>query len=198
MAFWNETGVEPKRSFRWILTLPNIGNQWIAKTVTRPSWETSMTPHKFINHEFKYPGRVTWNPVDVTLVDPVDPVDTTASMVAILRSSGYNFPTSFGEGSQTITKKLATEALGMVKITQIGESENDKLDEWTLYNSFVTTCNLGDLSYESDDLLTISMTIAYDFAYMTRSGRNSGGWTAANNLQIPPPKASNSLDDKTS
>ena len=197
MAFWNDaTSVEPKRVFRWILTLPNIGNQWICKSVTRPSWETSVHPHKFINHEFKYPGRVTWNNIDISLIDPVAPVDTTASMLAILRSSGYNFPQSFGEGSQTITKAKATQALGMIEIKQIGADENDVLENWKLYNSFVTTCQLGELNYDGDEMLEIRMTVAYDFAYMTKSGRTQGGW-AGHGTGTPAPAATSPLDKTT-
>jgi len=201
MAFWSESGVEPKRTFRWLLTLPRIGEQWICKSVQRPSWETSMIPHKFINHEFKYPGRITWNPINIVLVDPVEPIDTTASMLAILRASGYNFPTGEAEARSTITKAQAVDAMGMVQIATLGTGADAEgsdgaaiVDSWTLVNPFATSVTLGDLNYDSEDMLEISFTLAYDYAYMTHSGGVNGGWVGGSAVDIPNPITDNGKD----
>ena len=178
MAFWIEKNTEPKRVFRWTLTLPTIGQQWICKSVQRPSWETSVHPHKYINHEDKYPGRVTWNPISIVLVDPVTPVDTTATMLAILRASGYDFPTGEQRSRSTITKALATSAIGSPVIEMHGQDAHGSLvlDSWILVNAFPTTVTLGDLNYDGDELLEINMTLAYDYAYMGVSGGTDPGW----------------------
>ena len=177
-GFWDRT-LEPKRTYRWILEIATMGNtsQWVAKSVTRPKWNVTHHGHKYINHTFNYPGRVEWQPIDVKLIDPVRPIDTSASFLAILRSSGYNFPTSLERGTETITKDRAVGALNRVRIKQIGENSNDILDQWVLYNAFATNVDLGELNYEGDDLLQIGMTIVYDWAYMTHAGGVSAGWT---------------------
>ena len=206
MAFWSESGVEPKRTFRWLLKLPTIGQEWICKSVQRPSWETSMIPHKFINHEFKYPGRVTWNPINIVLVDPVEPIDTTASMLAILRASGYNFPGDEQEARSTITKKQATAALGQIQIDTLGTGADTEgadgasvVDSWTLVNPFATSVTLGDLNYDSEDMLEISFTVEYDYAYMTTAGGTPGGWsTGLGTHSVPDPAKSNSKDSANS
>lgn len=182
-SFWNDVTVEPKRKFRWLFQAAGLGSnaQWLAKSVKKPSWNLSEHPHKFINHTFHYPGRVEWQPIEATLVDAANPDDMSANLLGALRSAGYNFPSSFTEGAETITKIGATEALGKVTITQIGVNDNDIIDQWTLVNGFITDCQLGDLDYEGDDLVEVSLTMVYDYAYMTRAGgaAGDGGWAGA-------------------
>ncbi len=178
MGFWNDTKkLEPKRKFRWYLEIASLGEEafWMAKSVEKPSWTMTEHPHKFINHTFHYPGRVEWQPINITLVDVADPIDMGASFLKILRSGGYNFPTDLAAGSQTVTKQKATNALGgMVNIRQIGGSNTDVLDCWTLVNPFVTDVKTGELDYESEDIVEVSVTIVYDFAYLSQSGGKTG------------------------
>ena len=173
MGFWSDANIEPKRKFRWTLSIPAIGTDslWMMKSVTKPSWNMSEHPHKFINHTFHYPGRVEWQPIEVTIVDSAKPIDMSASFLQILRSSGYNFPDSLDHGSQTVTKKRATEAIGNeVVITQHGANMTEILDRWTLKNPFVTDVKTGELDYEGEDLVEVSCTIIYDWAWMTYAG----------------------------
>ena len=71
-SFWADYKVEPKRKFRWVLHLDHIP-AWTLKKVTKPSYTVSEIKHSFINHSFYYPGRVEYNEVEFTLVDPVEP-----------------------------------------------------------------------------------------------------------------------------
>jgi hypothetical protein len=41
-----------------------------AKTAEKPSFALGEATHSFLNHTFKFPGRVTWNDVTITMVDP--------------------------------------------------------------------------------------------------------------------------------
>tara|TARA_R110000824_G_scaffold220663_7_gene407857 strand:- start:109 stop:696 length:588 start_codon:yes stop_codon:yes gene_type:complete len=195
MGFWSQREIEPKRKFRWLLEIPNLGPEasWMAKSVTKPSWNMSEHPHKFINHTFHYPGRVEWQPVEVTLVDVANPIDMGASFLKILRSGGYNWPTSLEAGSQTITKERAVDALGgLVFIKQIGLDSTKSIDCWALANPFITDVKTGDLDYEGEDLVEVSCTIVYDYAYMTTSGGMPG--TAGGALEIPAPPSSGDFD----
>jgi len=180
-SFWNDKFLEPKRKFRWLFRAEGLGSdaEWIAKSVKKPSWNVSEHPHKFINHTFHYPGRVEWQPIEATLVDVSHPQDASANLLGALRNAGYNFPTGKFEGSHTITKAGAVGALGKVTITQIGINENDIMDEWTIVNGFITDVQLGDLDYEGDDLVEVSLTMVYDYAYMTHAGGNANGWIGA-------------------
>jgi len=169
-TFWNDAGLEPKRKFRWLVTVNELENaQFFAKTVTRPSWTLSNHEHKFINHTFNYPARVTWTPIDLTYVDGGNP-DMSHSFLHILRASGYNYPDTSAIASQTITKKAATEALGGVTISQIGADSNKVLDSWKLTNAWVSDVTSDTLSYDDDGLVEISCKIVYDWAYLAKAG----------------------------
>ena len=43
----------------------------------------------------------------------------------------------------------------------------EKVEEWELINPFIKAINYGDLDYASDDLLEITLTVAYDSATLT-------------------------------
>ena len=102
--FWNEPDVEPKRKFRWILSVGDSDiPAWVIKKVTKPTFTISEVKHSFINHSFYYPGRVEYNEIEFTLVDPVDP-DMAANLLDIIKGSGYELPEAFEISKQTITK----------------------------------------------------------------------------------------------
>ena len=48
--FWNEPDVEPKRKFRWILSVGDSDiPAWVIKKVTKPTFTISEVKHSFIN-----------------------------------------------------------------------------------------------------------------------------------------------------
>ena len=168
MGFWAAPSTEPKRKYRWILNFGGtIGavEQYLVKKVSKPSFEVSETEHKYINHTFWYPGRVTWNTVELTLVDPVSP-DASEKMFEVLKKSGYIFPLD-PNTTQTISKHKAVTALGEFSIKQLGAEQNQFVEEWVLKNAWISKVNFGDLDYESDDLVELEITVRYDYAVKT-------------------------------
>jgi hypothetical protein len=161
--FWNEPDVEPKRKFRWVLsvgdgTIP----AWVIKKVTKPTFTVSEVKHSFINHSFYYPGRVEYNEVEFTLVDPVDP-DMASNILQIIMDSGYKLPETMDIAKQTITKGEAVASLNHCYIQQIA-SDASIIEQWDLTNAWVKEVNFGDLDYESDDINEITVKMRYDYA----------------------------------
>jgi hypothetical protein len=184
MSFWNQASVEPKRQFRWLLYIAGMP-QFIVKNVKKPSFSVAVTPHDFINYKFKYPGRVEWQDIQVTIVDPVQP-DSAASLVKILENAGYVYPDNFTSQAnepKTISKKALVDSLGgQIQLVQFGANTGDQqenvLEKWTINNPLITTVDFGNLDYSSDDLVNISMTFAYDWAYLELPERDPGKiWT---------------------
>ena len=68
--FWSASTVDPKRSYRWILLLNKIPT-YVIKTAGKPSFTIEGIQHQFVSHTFHYPGRIQWNELNITLVDPV-------------------------------------------------------------------------------------------------------------------------------
>jgi len=165
-AFWTDATLrDPKRKFRFtvqLLAYPGAAT-WYAKTVTKPKFNIGSAQHTFLNHTFNYPGKVEWQDVSVTLVDPVEP-DAVANTMAIIQNAGYHPPMDVQDLS-TMSKSRAVGALKGVIIKQIGsEGDLDVLEEWTLRNAFIAGIDLGDLSYGTEDLSEISLTLKYDWA----------------------------------
>ena len=168
MAFWSTNNVEPKRNFRFQVEITGLtGNSliWWAKTVTTPSFDVSEVEHDHLDNKYYFPGRVTWNEVSLTLVDPIS-VDAVALTNSLLESSGYTIPSQAptdATNRSTLSKQKAATALKNVVISVL-DSDGVIIEQWTLRNAFLKTAKYGDLDYANDDLREIEMTFRYDWA----------------------------------
>lgn len=188
MAFWTDKTLEPKRKYRFLVRFGGFdgGLTFVAKKATKPKMSVSKAEHKYINHTFKYPGRVEWNDVEITIVDPTNP-DAAKGLASILESSGYIIPRTPNDVT-TMSKASAVSMLGSITIEQWGdnhptnfgseglpESADGKLETWRLKNAWISDVDFGDLDYESDDLSEIKIVITYDWAELESApGANSG------------------------
>ncbi len=135
---------------------------WWAKSCTLPSFEIGMTDYQLVNHKFKYPGMLVWNDVTITLVD----VGTkTEEIMNVLNLAGYSGGASCGSG----ISKGSFNTLGIFRI-QLIDSNGKVKKSWKLDGWFYKAVRFGDLNYESDDLMTIEMTLGYDFAVLEPAG----------------------------
>lgn len=188
MAFWSaaytgDTGKDPKRAFKFKIEIANVaGDQplvWWAKKVTKPNFDITEVKHSFSDKEYYFPGRVQWQTVSMTLVDPVSPIDVVAQTNAIITGAGYNVTTNLVDEEAlmtTMSKKKATGALGSCQIIQL-DSEGKAIETWSLNNPFIKNVKFGELSYESDDLVEIELEIRYDWAQCTTAQASKAGGT---------------------
>ncbi len=173
MAFWTSKndalGRDPKRGFRFHVMVGTVGGSgdgkymWYAKTVDKPSFEIGTTEHDYLNHKFKFPGKTTWQPVSMKLVDPTNP-DMAATFSDIITASGYH-PPSHADDMTSVSKRLATVALETVVITQI-DANGDPIEQWTLHNAWVSKVTYGSLDYSSEELTELELEFQYDWASM--------------------------------
>lgn len=191
MAFFTEKTLNPKRKFRWVVDI-GTGNDTnsilrvAAKSVQKPNYTLETTQHKFLNHQFNYPNRVIWQPIDITFVDHLGRGGTSVSsrLYALLLSSGYQIPANPFNCELSPTKNRAVGALGSVKIVQLSgdagrarftvdeidgrapgaPQRSDVIETWTLGNAFISKVTFGDLSYDDDGLVEIQCTFTYDYA----------------------------------
>ena len=174
--FWNEVSMDPKRQFRFVLRFPDVAKsatmkvpEYVIKTVTKPKVTISSVPHTFMDHEFKFPGRVTWDPVSITLVDPgATGEDMAQSLMNKLGRSGYRYPTTQPNAKVTISKENANAAVGRVEIAQLNAAGLD-IEVWSLHNPFITSLDFGGLDYSADELSEITIELVYDWAVLNSS-----------------------------
>ena len=164
-GFWADAYTEPKRKYRFLLNFRGI-DQWIIKNVNKPSFDVSESEHDFLNYKFYFPGRVTWNTITVTLVDPVQP-DASKTIQKLLNDSGYVEPSDVNVESGnpiTISKEKAIQALGnKIYIKQVDPDGRGPIEQWELNNPWIKSVSFGDLDYSADDLVEITMEIRYDW-----------------------------------
>tara|TARA_R100000995_G_scaffold81496_1_gene54361 strand:- start:11521 stop:12096 length:576 start_codon:yes stop_codon:yes gene_type:complete len=176
MAFWTSALSEPKRQHRFILRFPELitpdGDfayaEYLAKSVTKPSYTVGETSHKFLGNTYYYPGAVTWNECTATIVNSVSP-DGNELLYQALQQMGYlkpdvqedvflqNLPAS------TPNKQAALAALGQVQFDELS-GEGGTLGTWKLQNAFITNVTFGDLDYAGEELLDITIQMRYDWA----------------------------------
>ena len=169
MAFFADQKSDPKRGFRFILSIGGI-EAYTIKTVSKPGVTVSTIEHQYLNHTFRYPGRVTWDsPISVTLVDPVDP-DTARTLLNKIKNAGYVYPTTSTNSQQSMTKDEAVNSLNNCVISQLAGDGTTEVERWELKNAFLSKVTYGDLDYGSDDLTQITIEITYDWAELTKSG----------------------------
>ena len=174
--FWGQANSEPKRQFRFELSFTSRnGNQagdipvWTVKTATKPVAAVSTISHQYIDHTFNFPGRVTWNPITVTLVDPVQP-DLSYAFLDILGASGYKYPDTANVAKISLSKKAFKDAIGSIVLKQI-DADGNEVERWELVNPIITNIDFGGtLSYDSDDMVEVTCEITYDWAELKRSG----------------------------
>tara|TARA_R100001082_G_scaffold110569_1_gene90867 strand:+ start:329 stop:958 length:630 start_codon:yes stop_codon:yes gene_type:complete len=168
MSFWSEAmGIgnkEPKRKFRFKILFNGLATTvvWFAKGVSKPNFEISETEHTFLTHKFYYPGRISWNEIEMTLVDPVSP-GATAQINAMIDAQGYAIPTNGNGTYETMSKGKGAAALGSVQIEQL-DATGQVIERWTLNNPFIKGVKYGDLAYDDDGLVELTLTLRYDWA----------------------------------
>tara|TARA_R100001460_G_scaffold14464_2_gene32343 strand:+ start:64 stop:621 length:558 start_codon:yes stop_codon:yes gene_type:complete len=182
--FWSDVKTEPKRRYRFTLGFSRKGGEnqiplWTVKTAAKPKATVSTIEHQFMDHIFKYPGRVTWDPITVTLVDPVEP-DLSWQFLNVLGAGGYKYPTNSEISQKSLSKKAIHEAIGDVFIKQIDDLGND-IEIWRLVNPFITSVDFGgQLDYSSDEMNEVTVEITFDWAELTFTQQNKNTRTAAN------------------
>lgn len=167
-SFWADYTVDVKRNYRWVLNIGGLPH-WIARTTQKPSFEMTETELPYLNHTFFYPGRLKWNPIEFSLVDPLQP-DASKTIMNIVEAGGYHFPEDPNDLS-TLSKASSVNALGRVVIAQIGSS-GDIVEEWELKNAWLKNVNFadGELSYDNDDVTILSLEVRFDYAVMSKAG----------------------------
>jgi hypothetical protein len=181
MSFWN-TGLEPRRQNRWYMTfgsgLKDI--QYAIKKTDKPSVKVNEVMHKYLNHIFYYPGRVEWNPINVTLASVAGTENVEQLIHNVTLKSGYTFPSGIAtEQMKTISKSSFGANLSTILIVQIN-SLGQPIEVWKLNNPFFTEVKIGDLDYSNDEIVEMSFSISYDWAELNPTSGTSVKQNTAN------------------
>lgn len=171
--FWSSSEMnDPKRNSRWVL-LSNSIPVYTLKNVNRPEMTVAEIKHNYLGHEFKFPGNVSWANISFTFVDAVDP-DCAATVMDIVRYAGYH-PLANKNDFATMSKRGAIKALGNLQI-MLTDSAGMPLEIWTLKNCWISAVKFSELSYDSDTLADVTVTLVYDWAELQISSSSKSNF----------------------
>ncbi len=168
MPFWDPAFQEPLRQYRWQVKfggglLPQL--RYTLKKVDKPKAKVNEITHKYLNHFFYYPGRVEWEPINMTMVavnSPNTGENSTASLYRLLELAGYSWPAAGGQfETRTVSKNRFTGNIGGMEIVQVN-AEGLAVESFQLINPFFTSIQFGSLDYASEEVVDITLTVRYD------------------------------------
>ena len=148
------TAFEPKQKNRFILYVDGIPSYQI-KGMGAVTISQGTVALNHINVQRFVKGKSTWNPISMTLFDPITPSGAQAVMEwvrlhheSVTGRDGY---------SDFYKKDITFNSLGPV---------GDKVEEWTLKGAYIQSANFSDMDYTGEDLATVEMTLTYDYAIL--------------------------------
>jgi len=148
------TNFEPKMKNRYIMEIDGI-QSYLIKGANRPSitFETVTLDHINVKRNLK--GKGTWEPIEITLFDPIVPSGAQQVMEWVRLS--HESLTGRDGYADFYKKDIDIYMLGPL---------GDKIENWKLKGAFISSANFGDLSWESNDVSDITLTLTYDYAVL--------------------------------
>ena len=148
------TPFEPKLKNRFIMQIGGI-NAYLIKTATRPQiqFDEVILEHMNVTRYVKGKGR--WQPIEITLYDPVVP-SASQQVMEWIRLSHESITGRDGY-SDFYKKDVTFNLLGPV---------GDVVEEWVLKGAFIQSADFGELSFEDSTPVEITATIKYDYAIL--------------------------------
>ena len=148
------TPFEPKLKNRFIMQIDGI-NAFLIKTMNRPSIESDEVILEHMNTTRYVKGKSRWQPLEITLYDPVVP--SAAQQVMEWVRLHHESVTGRDGYSDFYKKDITINMLGPV---------GDKIEEWTLKGAFIVSAAFNDLDWSASDPAEITLSLRYDYAIL--------------------------------
>jgi len=141
---------EPKRKNRWVLMIEGI-DAYIIKTAARPQVTTEETVIPFINSTRYLAGKTTFNPMNVTLHDPIAPSGAQQVMEWIrLHFESVSGRSGYADFYKRDIQLKMLDPVGTV------------VELWDVKGAFITDANFNEVTYEDGAPVEIALTLRYD------------------------------------
>ena len=148
------TPFEPKTQNRFIMYIEGIP-AFTIKAMARPTITFDEVVLEHINVKRYVKGKGAWQPLEITLYDPIVPSASQAVMEWVREH--HESVTGRQGYSDFYKKDITFNMLGPV---------GDVVEEWVLKGTYIETANFGDLDYASSDPAEITLTLKYDYAIL--------------------------------
>ena len=148
------TPFEPKLKNRFIMQIDGIP-AYIIKTANRPQITFDEVELNHMNVTRYVKGKGKWQTLQITLYDPIVPSAAQAAMEWIRLS--HESVTGRDGYSDFYKKDVTFNVLGPV---------GDIVEEWTLKGTWIQDATFGDMSFDDDTPMEITLTLQYDYAIL--------------------------------
>ena len=146
---------EPKTKNRFFMEIGDGIPAYFVKTANRPQITFEEIELNHINVKRYLKGKGVWEPLEVSLYDPIVPSGAQAVMEwvrlhheSVTGRDGY---------SDFYKKDITFNVLGPV---------GDKVEEWTLKGAFIQSATFSDMDYSATNVSDISLVLRYDYAIL--------------------------------
>jgi hypothetical protein len=148
------TPFEPKTQNRFIMYIEGIP-AFTIKAMARPTIQFDEVVLEHINVKRYVKGKGAWQPLEITLYDPIVPSASQAVMEWVREH--HESVTGRQGYSDFYKKDITFNLLGPV---------GDIVEEWTLKGTFIQSANFGTMDYGTSDPVEIALTLQYDYAIL--------------------------------
>lgn len=145
---------EPKYQNRFLLKVDDIP-AYLIKASTKPQLENGEIILDHINVQRKVKGKSKWQNITVTLYDPIVPSGAQAVMEWVRQH--HESATGRDGYSDKYKRDIKLEGLS---------GPGEVIETWTLEGAFINSCNWGSYDWSAEEVVTIEMTLSYDFAFL--------------------------------
>lgn len=141
---------ELKRVNRFRLEFPSeLGIEvWQCQTAQRPKININAVEIPYLNTVNYVAGQYKWEPLTVTLIDPIGP-SSSQQLMEWIRLHAESFTGRMGVAAG-YKKNLVLKALSPAGVA---------VEKWTLYECMVTNADFGDNDHSNDGLQIVTFTI---------------------------------------
>lgn len=145
---------EPKRKNRWVLAIEGI-DAFICKTAARPSFKTEEVEIPFINSRRYLAGPTKFDPIAVTLHDPIAPSGAQQVMEWIrLCFESVSGRSGYADFYKRDLQLKLLDPIGTV------------VELWDIKGAFIVDATFGELSYEDGVPVEIALSLRFDNAVL--------------------------------
>ena len=148
------TPYEPKLQNRFIVQIDGVPAYTI-KSSNRPNIDFEEVELRHMNVKRFVKGVGEWQQLEMTLYDPIVPSAAQAIMEWVRLS--HESVTGRDGYSDFYKKDVTIQVLGPV---------GDIVEEWTLKGTWIQNATFGDLAFDSNDPVEITLTLRYDYAIL--------------------------------
>lgn len=153
----NELMVErfqPMLKNRFIMYLDGIP-AWLIKTAAKPSLNINKVTIDYMNIKRYVAGKTEWQEIEITLYHPVVP----SAAQSVMEWVRLHHESLTGRDGYVDFYKKEIDLYGIGPV-------GDLVEKWRLYGTQIVSANFDSYDWAADDPLSISLTLAYDWAVL--------------------------------